>query len=95
MKSESENAVDVCYLTLPVDSPDQQVSLINYLNAHGIEAGADDNRDGVTCPFTQDDAVAEIRMMHRSWRRFWEHSDEEVFGLSVYVKPAHFECTEP
>jgi hypothetical protein len=92
MKSDSENAVDVYYLTLPVASSDQARSLANYLNAHGVEAVPDGN-DGVTCPVAKDETVSDIRHLQKSWYKFWEHSDAEVFGLSVYVKPARVTCS--
>jgi len=91
MMSDSENTTEVYYLTLPVESPDQATSLTNYLNAHGIEAVSEDT--GVTSPIGEAAAVAVIRQLHVSWKLFWKHSDAEVFGLSVYVKPAHF-CSE-
>ena len=86
-----ENTTEVYYLTLPVESADQATSLTNYLNAHGIEAVSDDG--GVTCPLSEAKTVATIHQLHTSWKLFWQHSDAEVFGLSVYVKPAHF-CPE-
>src|SRR6516225_11935893 len=91
MMSDSENTTEVYYLTLPVESPDQVTSLTNYLNAHGIEAVSEDT--GVTSPIGEAAAVAVIRQLHVSWKLFWKHADAEVFGLSVYVKPAHF-CSE-
>jgi hypothetical protein len=91
MKSDSEKAVNttsVYYLTLPVESSDQATSLANYLNAHGVEA-VSEGVDGVTCPITEVELAVDIHGLCESWRRFWKHSDAEVFGLSVYVKTAH------
>jgi hypothetical protein len=95
MISGPESLVEIYYLTLPVDSSDQATSLANYLNAHGVEAVSDTD-DGVTCPIPDTKLVSTIHQLHTSWRLFWRHSDEEVFGLSVYVKPAHYssKCVE-
>lgn len=89
MISESSNVVQVSYLTFPLDSSDQVTSLANYLNAHGVEAFSDEG-NGVTCPIFDAKIVGVLHQLQRCWLLFWEHSDAEVFGLSVYVKPA---CT--
>lgn len=86
----SENAVDVYYLSLPVDSTDQASSLASYLSNHGIEAAGE--VDAVVCPVSCSGpnlsrSVLLIRQLHHSWRMFWQNSDAELYGLPVYRKP--------
>ena len=86
---------EVYYLGLPAGSADQVSSLVRYLKAHGVEA-AGESPDEVTCPIdpTRPAQLSLIHDLHRHWRRFWDHSDAELFGISVYVKPASADCIE-
>ncbi|QDH91724.1 hypothetical protein SEA_PHRAPPUCCINO_49 [Mycobacterium phage Phrappuccino] len=76
--------LDICYLTLPVESADQAASLATYLNKHGVEAVAELNE--VTCPIHDPAEAAPIYGLRRNWTLYWENSDAEIFGLPVFVK---------
>jgi hypothetical protein len=84
-------AVDVFYYNQPVESADQAVSLVHYLDRHGWQAwaeGIDQVVIPLECP-TRDDAAEKSAAVHTligTWRLFWEHSDKGVFDLPVYTK---------
>jgi hypothetical protein len=84
--SHSTPATDICYLTLPVDSTDQAVSLAEYLTRHGITAAHELNE--VTCPLEDPAAAADIHQLKQNWALYWRHSDAEIFGLPIFHKPA-------
>jgi hypothetical protein len=87
---------EIYYLNLPAGSADQVTSLVSYLKAHGIEA-AEDYPDDVICPIdpSRPAQLSLIHDLHRHWRRFWEHSDSELYGIPLYVKPADADtCAE-
>lgn len=87
------NGIDVFYLTQPVDSADQAVSLAEYLNQHGLLAYRSDNDDHAVevpleCP-RREDAAEKTALVHTvvsTWKMFWEHSDKGLFGLPIYQK---------
>jgi hypothetical protein len=86
---------DVYYLTLPVDSIDQGTSLADYLTKHGVHAEVE-LPDGVLCPVEEMSATGLIQQLHQHWKLYWQHSDAELFGLPVFVKPTQEPsgCTE-
>ncbi len=79
---------DVCYLTFPTESNDQASSLANYLKNHGLTAAAD--RNEVVCPLEgAPDTSLHIRL-HENWKLYWQHSDAELYGLPVFIKPSDY-----
>lgn len=87
-----KDGLDVFYFTQPVDSDDQAVSLTEYLSWHGVDAFKDDADQNVLVPLNPGskevagEQSATIYMLVSGWRLFWEHKDQGVFGLPVYVK---------
>lgn len=82
------NMVEVSYLTLPVESGNQGISLIEYLHRHGVTAAAD-GPDAVTVPMERDAAehiVATVNGLFSSWQDYWNYFDAELFGLPVFVR---------
>ena len=80
--------VDVFYLTLPVDSADQAVSLAEYLGRHGVDA-APDGVDAVSVPIERGESIVRtelVQVLVENWKLFWQHSDAELFGLPVLIK---------
>lgn len=85
------NGIDIHYYSQPVDSADQAISLAEYLNQHGWLAykdGEDQVIIPLECPRKEDaaDKSAAVHMLVSTWRMFWEHSDQGVFDLPIYVK---------
>ena len=85
-----KSTLEIFYLTLPVDGPDQALSLSEYLNQHGILAVAEDN--SVVCHMTDPDGATLVHQLGRSWVLYWEHSDSGLFGLPMMVKSSGGEC---
>lgn len=83
----SGSGVDVYYLGLPVESANQATSLASYLSAHGIPAEGEADQVVVPLPQRGPSKNRLVRQLHQSWKLFWEHSDSELYGLPVYVKP--------
>lgn len=85
---------DVYYLSLPAESADQVCSLARYLMSHGVQA-TESGPDEVVCPVNprQPSDITVIYTLHQCWLRFWEHSDAELYGISVYVKTSE-NCLE-
>jgi hypothetical protein len=80
-----ETAPSIFYMTLPTENADEAVSLVEYLNQHGVLA-AREGTEMVTCPMEHHSMAETVYNLHQSWRRFWEHSDSGLFGLPVYTK---------
>lgn len=87
------NGVEVFYLTQPVDSADQEVSLAEYLNQHGLLAYRTDGADHAVevpleCPRREDAAekASTVHLVVSTWKMFWEHSDKGLFGLPIYQR---------
>jgi len=84
------NGIRVHYHTEQVDSADQAISLAAYLNRHGQLAYKEDDAEVVVpleCP-TPDIAAEKERLVHMmrtTWALFWEHSDQGVMELPVYL----------
>lgn len=84
------NGIRVHYHTEPVESSDQATSLVAYLNRHGQLAYSESGTEvviPVECP-TPDIAAEKERAVHllrTTWEMFWQHSDQGVFDLPVYV----------
>lgn len=88
-----ENTVDTYHLTLSVESTDQGTSLAEYMTRHGVEAHLEPP-DAVVIPVEEDQGLDLIKALHKGWKLFWRHSDAELFGEPVYIKPgcAGAEC---
>lgn len=87
------NGVDIFYLTQPVDSADQAVSLAEYLNQHGLlayqgEGGNYAVEIPIECPTpeTVSDKTTTAHMVISTWKLFWEHQDKGLFGLPIYIR---------
>lgn len=87
------NGVDIFYLTQPVDSVDQAVSLGEYLNQHGLLAyrsEGDDHAIEIPLECSGREEVGEktvlVHTVVSTWKLFWEHSDRGLFGLPIYQR---------
>jgi hypothetical protein len=85
------DGLDVHYYTQPVASEDQAISLSEYLKRHGRDAfknGSDEVVIPMECQTPHDaaSASADVHTLISTWRMFWQHSDQGVFELPVYVK---------
>lgn len=85
------NEIRIHHHTETVESADQAVSLTNYLSQHGMLAFQEsDDAVMVTVEApTEDIAAGQERLVHMlvsTWHLFWEHSDQGVFNLEIYVK---------
>jgi hypothetical protein len=84
------NGVRVHYHTEPVESSDQAISLAAYFQRHGQLAYKESDEEVVVpleCP-TEDIAAEKERQVHMlrtTWALFWEHSDQGVFDLPIYL----------
>lgn len=90
----SQLHVEVFYITHPVNSADEAISLAEYLNRHGLLAYKSDSPDhAVEIPIecssrdAMADRAATVHMVVSTWRMFWTHSDCGLFGLPIYSKP--------
>lgn len=85
------NGIRIHHHTETVDSADQAVSLVEYLNQHGLLAFKEAD-DAVMIPMecvNENSAADQERvlfMVISCWHMFWEHSDKGLFGLPIYVK---------
>lgn len=85
------DGLDVHYYNQPVASDDQATSLVEYLKRHGQEAfknGSDEVQVVMECATPHDASTqsATVHTLISTWGLFWQHSDQGVFELPVYVK---------
>ena len=85
------NGIRIHYHAEPVESGDQAVSLAQYLNSHGqlaYKEGDDQVIAPLECPTPEiaEEQERKVYMLRTTWELFWEHSDQGVFDLPVYVK---------
>lgn len=80
------SVTDLYYLTIPFDDGNQASSFASYLHRHGYNAEAENNE--VTCPLVGDPApgTVDIHQLHRTWSRYWDNYDSDIFSLPVFVK---------
>jgi hypothetical protein len=84
------NGVRVHYHVEPVESSDQAISLSAYFQRHGQLAYKESDEEVVVpleCPTREIAAEkeAQVHLLRTTWELFWEHSDQGVFDLPVYL----------
>ena len=83
--------IGVVYLSVPLESTDQAVSLAAYLTSHGV-AAVREGSDAVSCPVPDPATDVLVKHLLTTWPHFWEHNDEPMMAAPVYVKPGHDDC---
>jgi hypothetical protein len=84
------NGIRVHYHTEPVESCDQAVSLAAYFQRHGQLAYKESDGEVIVpleCP-TEDiaaDRTRQVHMLRSTWELFWEHTDQGVLALPIYL----------
>ena len=90
-----DNRIEVGYLSWPVESHDQAVSLTEYMKSHGLLAYQEPQANGGHWVVTPVEGKSKADISEQSatvytvlttWRMFWAHSDKGVFELPIYVK---------
>lgn len=78
-------AVQIFYVSIPTESADQTRSLSEYLTQHGL-AAFEDGTDSVTVPMEDLSRATELEHTCAGWRRYWDNSCAELYGLPLYTK---------